>query len=190
IRLSKRRIWVIDPIDGTRAFAKGKPHFAISAALVEDGRPVLAALFNPATDEFFEAEAGKGATLNGASIRVGARSSIEGARMAAHGPMFKHRAWPEPWPEMEIIERNSVAYRIALVACDQADAAMALNTKNDWDLAAAELILLEAGGCFTTHEGKVLIYNREVPRHRSFLAAGPTLYAPLFARVGALTLPA
>lgn len=190
IRLSKRRVWVVDPIDGTRAFAKGKPHFAISVALVEDGRPVLAALFNPATDEFFEAEVGKGATLNGAPIHVGTRSSIEGARMAAHGPMFKHPAWPEPWPQMEIIERNSVAYRIALVACDQADAAIALNTKNDWDLAAAELVLLEAGGRFTSHEGKVLIYNRELPRHRSFLAAGSTLYAPLFARVGALTLPA
>jgi len=190
IRLSKRRVWVVDPIDGTRAFAKGKPHFAISAALVEDGRPVLAALFNPATDEFFQAEVGKGATLNGAPIHVGSRTDIEGSRMAANGYMFKHPAWPEPWPPMQIIERNSVAYRIALVACDQADAAMALNTKNDWDLAAAELILLEAGGRFTSHEGKALIYNRELPRHRSFIAAGPALYAPLFTRVGALTLPA
>jgi myo-inositol-1(or 4)-monophosphatase len=188
-RLGRRRLWVVDPIDGTRAFAKGKPHFTISVALVEAGRPVIAALFNPATDEFFEAETGQGALLNGAPIAVGHRAEVEGARMAAHGPMFKHPAWPEAWPAMEIIERNSVAYRIALVACNQADAALALNTKNDWDLAAADLILWEAGGKLTSHDGMVLAYNREIPRHRSLLAAGPEMYDALFARVGGLTLP-
>lgn len=189
IRLTRERVWVVDPIDGSRAFAKGKPHFTISVALVELGRPVLAALFNPATDEFFEAEIGRGALLNGKATLVGHRARIEGSRMAAYGPMFKHPAWSEPWPAMEIIERNSVAYRIALVACDQADAALALNTKNDWDLAAAELILLEAGGRFTSHDGRTLVYNREIPRHRSLLAAGPEMYEALFARVGGLKLP-
>lgn len=188
-RLTCNSVWVVDPIDGTRAFAKGRPHFTISVALVEAGRPMLAALFNPATDEFFEAEAGAGALLNGNPIQVGKRSTIEGARMVAFAPMFKHPAWPTPWPEMDIIERNSVAYRIALVACDAADAALALNSKNDWDLAAADLILHEAGGRLTSHTGKLLIYNRESPRHRSLLAAGPDLYGPLFDRVGALTLP-
>jgi len=189
LRLGRARVWVVDPIDGTRAFAKGKPHFTISVALVEDGRPVLAALFNPATDEFFEAEAGKGATLNGAPIRVGHRSEIAGARMAAFAPMFKHPAWTESWPEMEFVDRNSVAYRIALVASNEVDAAMALNTKNDWDIAAADLILTEAGGRFTTHDGRLFVYNREVPRHRSLIAAGPELYEALFARVRNLKLP-
>lgn len=188
-RLTCERVWVVDPIDGTRAFAKGRPHFTISVALVEAGRPVVAALFNPATDEFFEAEVDAGALLNGAAIKVGTRPTIEGARMAAFAPMFKHPAWTIPWPEMDIIERNSVAYRIALVACNEVDAALALNTKNDWDLAAADLILHEAGGKLTSHDGKLLIYNREVPRHRSLLAAGPALYGPLFERVGALKLP-
>jgi myo-inositol-1(or 4)-monophosphatase len=189
-RLSCSRVWVVDPIDGTRAFAKSKPHFVISVALVEDGRPVLGALFNPATGEFFEATLGGGATLNGQPIHVGDRATIEGCRMAAYGPMFKHPAWTEAWPEMEIIERNSVAYRIALVACNAADAALALNSKNDWDLAAADLILSEAGGRLTTHNGTALIYNRELPRHRSLLAAGPRLHEALLARVGPLTLPA
>lgn len=189
VRLTRERLWVVDPIDGTRAFAKGKPHFTISVALVEGGRPVLAALFNPANDEFFEAEAGAGALLNGVTTFVGHRAEVEGSRMAAYAPMFKHPAWPEPWPEMEIIERNSVAYRIALVACGQADAALALNTKNDWDLAAADLILHEAGGRITSHDGRVPVYNREIPRHRSLLAAGPEMYEALFARVGKLKLP-
>lgn len=188
-RLKCSRVWVVDPIDGTRAFAKGKPHFVLSVALVEDGTPVLGVLFNPATDEFFEAAAGGGSTLNGVTIVVGDRAEIAGCRMAAHGPMFKHPAWPEPWPDMDIVERNSVAYRIALVACNAADAALALNAKNDWDLAAADLVLHEAGGRLTSHDGKRLVYNRELPRHRSLIAAGPRLYEALFARVGKLALP-
>ncbi|ABS62253.1 Inositol-phosphate phosphatase [Parvibaculum lavamentivorans DS-1] len=187
-RLSRPFVWVVDPIDGTRAFAKGKPHFAISAALVAEGRPLLAALFNPATGEFFEAALREGARLNGEPIRVSDCREIEGCRMVAFAPMFKHPAWPDAWPEMDISDRNSVAYRIALVASGQADATLALNGKNDWDLAAADLILHEAGGRMTTHDGTQLLYNRPTTRHPSLLAAGPALYDALFARVGAVKL--
>ncbi|GAK44995.1 inositol-phosphate phosphatase [Tepidicaulis marinus] len=188
-RLTRTRVWVIDPIDGTRAFIKGKPHFTICGALVEEGRPVLGAVFNPAMDEFFEAVSGGGARLNGAPIQVSACDAIDGCRMAAFGPMFKHPAWREPWPEMEIVDRNSVAYRLALVACGQADAAMALNRKNDWDIAAADLLIHEAGGKVTDHQGAPLIYNREDTKHRSFIAAGPALYQAIIARTGKITLP-
>ena len=182
--------WVVDPIDGTRAFAKGKPHFVISVALVEEGRPILGVLFNPAMDEFFEASKGGGAFLNGSPIHVSHTATIEGCKMAAFAPMFKHPAWPEPWPEMEIIERNSVAYRIALVACGAADAALALNGKSDWDLAAADIIVREAGGRITTHDGSALLYNRHSTRHPSLLAAGPALYEAIFAKVGTIRLQA
>jgi len=185
--------WVVDPIDGTRAFAQGKPHFVISVALVAEGRPVLAALFNPATEEFFEAVSGGGARLNDAPIRVSDCTRIEGCRIAAFAPMFKHPGWARagiaPWPEMEILERNSVAYRIALVACGAADAALALNGKSDWDLAAADLIVHEARGRMTSHDGKLFIYNRENTRHRSLLAAGPALYTALYDKLGAIRLP-
>jgi len=192
-RLACERTWVIDPIDGTRAFARGQPHFVVSAALVAGGRPVAAVLFNPATEEFFEAAAGQGARLNATPIRVSDCARIEGCRIAAFAPMFKHPGWERagiaPWPAMEILERNSVAYRIALVACGAADAALALNGKSDWDLAAADLIVHEAGGRMTTHDGKPFIYNRENTRHRSLLAAGPSLYDALFAKLGAVRLP-
>lgn len=188
-RLTQSSVWVVDPIDGTRAFTKGKPHFVISVALVEDGRPVLGVLFNPATDEFFEAQKGRGAKLNGEPIRVSDCAAVEGCRMIAFEPMFRHPAWTEAWPEMDVSDRNSVAYRIALVACGQADATLALNGKSDWDLAAADLILHEAGGRMTTHDGQTFFYNRASTRHPSLLAAGPALYEALFARVGALKLP-
>jgi myo-inositol-1(or 4)-monophosphatase len=189
-RLTRQRVWVVDPIDGTRAFAAGTPHFCICVALVEAGRPLSAVLFNPASDEFFEATAGGGARCNGQAIAVSTREEIAGCRMAAYGPMFKHPAWREPWPAMDVLQRDSVAYRLALVACGQADAAFGLNTKNDWDLAAADLIVQEAGGIVTSHDGAPLVYNRETVRHRSFLAAGPRLYDALFARIGQVKLRA
>jgi len=188
-RLNKDRVWVVDPIDGTRAFMRGKPHFTICAALVDGGRPVCAAVFNPATEEFYDAVAGGGARRNDIAISVTDRREIAGCRMVAFGPMFKHPAWPEPWPNMEIIERNSMAYRLALVADGQADAAMALNAKSDWDLAAADLIVCEAGGRITSHQGAPLLYNQPSTRHRSLIAAGPDLYDALLDRVGNLTLP-
>jgi len=121
---------------------EGVPHFCHAVALVEGGRPVVAVLYNPATEEFYEAIAGRGALLNGYPIRTSDRQEIEGCRMAAFGPMFKHRR--EPWPKMQIIHRDSVAYRLALVASGEADAAFGLYTKRDWDLAAADLIVHEA----------------------------------------------
>ncbi len=181
-RLACERVWVVDPIDGTRAFLEGVPHFCHAAALVENGTPVLAVLFNPVEDRFYEAVANKGARLNGALIRVSHRQQIAGCRMAAFGPMFKHPAWPQPWPEMEIIQRDSVAWRLALVASGDADASMGLNTKNDWDLAAADLMVREAGGVMTAHDGKTLSFNNPVPQQPSFMAAGPSLHAALLAR--------
>ena len=192
-RIGREHVWIIDPIDGTRAFLKGKPHFTICAALVRHGKPVAGVVFNPATDEFFEAVAGAGAQLNGGPIRVSDRQEISGCRMMAHGQTFKHPRWSktssEPWPEMEIIERNSVAYRLALVASGAADAALVLSAKNDWDLAAPDLIVREAGGRFTSHDGQPFVYNKDFTRHRSVLAAGPRLYETLYARVGHLALP-
>jgi myo-inositol-1(or 4)-monophosphatase len=189
-RLVRRRAWVVDPIDGTRAFLDGLPHFCQSVALIEDGRPIMAALFNPAADEFYEASIGRGAKLNGQPIQVSTRSQIAGCRMAAFAPMFRHPAWREAWPEMDVIQRDSVAYRIALVASAEVDAAFGLNAKNDWDLAAADLIVSEAGGIMTAHDGLILEYNHETPIQRSFLAAGPRLHAAVSARVRHIKLPA
>jgi len=188
VRLAKRRVWVVDPIDGTKAFLAGTPHFCQAVALVEDGRPVLAALFNPAADAFYEAAEGQGARLNGCPIRVSDRRELEGCRIAAFEPMFRHPAWRDQWPPMNVIQRDSVAYRFALVASGDVDAALGLNSKNDWDLAAADLIVREAGGRVTSHDGRPLIYNTERPTHRSFIAAGPAMHDVLFARVGQIKL--
>jgi myo-inositol-1(or 4)-monophosphatase len=192
-RLTKRDVFVVDPIDGTVAFIKHRPYFTICAGVVTDGVPVAGAVFNPMTEECFTARLGNGAYLNGARIRVSDRDALEGCRMLSDKPMLEHPAWNtppnRPWPPMHVETRNSIAYRMALVACGQFDAMMALSSKRDWDLAAAEIILTEAGGIATTHTGAHFAYNRESTIQPSLIAAGPTLHAELLARVSHITLP-
>lgn len=192
-RLKARNVFVVDPIDGTVAFMKGRPHFTICAAVVHDGRPVAGVVFNPILNEMFAAREDQGATLNGVPITVSKTEDVEACRMVADAGMFKHPGWNtppnRPWPDMHVENRNSIAYRLALVAAGQWDAMMALSSKRDWDLAAGDLILREAGGIVTTHEGNTLHYNRAETVQPSILGANPVLHARLLGRVGHLKLP-
>jgi myo-inositol-1(or 4)-monophosphatase len=175
-RLERKRLFVVDPIDGTRAFIKGKPHFCVSLAVVEDERPIAACIFNPATDELFEAERGGGAKLNGQTIRVSDRRLMEGAKVIGPEGLFHHPSWSTPWPALEIANRNSIAYTIALVASGSFDASVTLSAKSDWDVAAADLIIAEAGGIATDHLGRAFRYNQPVTRHLNAISAGPALH--------------
>jgi myo-inositol-1(or 4)-monophosphatase len=177
-RLSARRVFVVDPIDGTVAFLKNRPHFTICAAVVEEGRPRMGVVYNPITEEFYAAREGGGATLNGASIHVSDRDRIEGARML--GPKHTFEAG---WPPMELTALSSIAYRVALVAAGQHDAMVSLSTKRDWDLAAADVIVQEAGGVLSDEAGAALVYNRAPATQRASIAAGPHLHALLLAHL-------
>ena len=192
-RLSDTNVFVVDPIDGTIAFMKNRPHFTICAGIVRDGVPVAGAVYNPITEESFTASLGQGAYLNGNPIHVSARAEVEDCRMLADRDMLAHKAWNDPpnipWPPMHIESRNSIAYRMALVASGEFDAMLALSSKRDWDLAAAHVIVTEAGGIVTTHTGATLHYNRENTLKPSVVAAGPILQAKLLARVSHLDLP-
>jgi myo-inositol-1(or 4)-monophosphatase len=187
-RLKRARVWTVDPIDGTRAFLRHVPEWTVSAALVEDGVPVLGVVFNPAQQEFFHAIRGQGAFLNDEKIQASDRSSLEGAMLIASGGLFKKKIWKEPWPEVSTRWVNSVAYRVALVACGAADATVSLSGKSDWDLAAAAVILKEAGGVITDHRGKPHRYNRELPHFQSVVASGAKLHPLLIERTGRIDL--
>lgn len=178
-RLKTRHVWIVDPIDGTRAFLQNKPEFAVSVALVEAGTPVLGAVYNPATEEFFDAVAGHGAALNGEAIFASKRASFAGGRFLASPRTIARYHWREMAPDAEFAEVFSIAYRLAKVAAGMADAAISLAAKNDWDIAAADLIVREAGGLCTTKEGTGFRYNRETPRHPSVIATAPSLYRPI-----------
>lgn len=184
-RLMCKRVWVVDPIDGTRAYLAGADGFAVSIALIEDHAPVLACLYAPIRRLMFAARKGEGATLNGLPIRASRVGDIEDCRMVANASLFRARHWPEPWPPMRLDMVNSIALRIGLVAAGLADAAIALRPKNEWDLAAAALILSEAGGTLTDHAGRYPAFNQPRPVIDTLIAAGPRLHEPVRARVAA-----
>jgi myo-inositol-1(or 4)-monophosphatase len=179
-RLSARRVWIVDPIDGTRAYVAGNADWTISAALVEDGRPVLAAVFAPVDDEMFLAATGAGATRNGVPIRASTGDAFAGARVA--GPKHQLERLAKLWPEIVPIPRiHSLALRIARVAQGQIDVAFANGDGRDWDLAAADLLVHEAGGELTTMAGGTLTYNRANPVHGALVAAGRSRLRALIA---------
>jgi myo-inositol-1(or 4)-monophosphatase len=188
-RATKSRLFVVDPIDGTVAFLKERPWWAVSIAVVEDGLPVAGVVHAPELDETFTAIVRQGARLNGAAIQASDCAAVEGCAMLGDGPMFKHPAWPMPWPEMRIETRNSIAYRMCLVAEGRFDAAIALTAKNEWDLAAADLICREAGALVTDHKGRAYDYNRPDPKQPSVICAAPRLHPLILERVRHIERP-
>src|SRR5262249_30985225 len=170
-RLSTARVWVVDPIDGTRAYMAGKPEWAISVGLVEHGRPILGALLAPAANELFVAAAGNGATLNGAPIEASQNQELAGLRIAGPKTMLQNISCLGPDPRIEP-RVPSLALRIAGVAQGRYDAAFASANSHDWDLAAADLLVHEAGGIVTTLSGERLTYNKMEPVHDAIVAAG------------------
>jgi myo-inositol-1(or 4)-monophosphatase len=170
-RLSAHRVWIVDPIDGTRAFIADRSDWTVSVALVEDGRPIVAALHAPATEEFFLAVADGGVTRNGYAIRASAGEGLAGVRVSGPKRFIDEVAGAAP--DAVIIPRvHSLALRLARVADATLDVAFAGGASHDWDLAAADLLVHEAGGLLTTLEGATLSYNGAVPTHGTLVAAG------------------
>ncbi len=182
-RRSASRLFVVDPIDGTLAFVRRRPHFTVCVAVVEEGQPVAGAVYNPMTEESFTAARGHGAFLNGAPIQVTDRRELEGSRMQASKTTLGHPRWQQPWPPMQIENPNSIAYRIVQVASGKFDAALTMASLHDWDVAAADIILREAGGLMTSIDGAAPHYNGDAVIQPSVLAAGPALHAVLRARL-------
>lgn len=177
-RTASRRLWIVDPIDGTRAFIAGIPEWTIVAALVEDGRPIAAAVFQPATDAMYTAAHGAGALLNGKPIMASAGERIDGARMA--GPKNYLNRISAVGSQMELLPKiHSLALRLARVADGTVDVAFTSANSHDWDLAAADLLVHEAGGALTTLDGEPLRYNRPDTVHDALMAAGRMRHATL-----------
>lgn len=177
-RLHAARVWVVDPIDGTRAYIAGREDWSISVALVEAGRPVVAAVFVPVADELFLATHGGGATLNDAPIAVSGGASLDGARVA--GPKRLLDRMSGRHPSLVPMPRvHSLALRLVRVAQAELDGAIAGGQASDWDLAAADLLVHEAGGLMTALDGRPLLYNRPESKHDVLVAAGRERHAAL-----------
>lgn len=185
------RVFVVDPIDGTRAFIKGEKYWCIGLAAIHEGQVTASVVYNPVTEEFFEAHRGGGARLNGAPISVSTCDAVSGCRLIAAESLFHRKGWTSPWPQLEFPDPkpNATLYRLALVASGQWDGAVVLWRKSDWDLAPGELLVHEAGGLATTHDGEAFQFNRDRPVQKSLLAAGPRLHALLKSRFETVSLP-
>jgi myo-inositol-1(or 4)-monophosphatase len=177
-RLAARYVWVVDPIDGTRAYLAGLPDWTVSAALVDNGRPIVACLYAPATAEEFGAIAGAGATCNGAALAVTSGASLADARIA--GPKRFLERFAAIAPQFTAMPKvHSLALRFARVAQGKFDVGIAGNNSHDWDLAAADLLVHEAGGGLSPLAGGFVTYNRPEPRHGMLVAAGLERHATL-----------
>ncbi len=178
-RLERRRVWIVDPIDGTRGFVRGNDQWCISAALVEDGEPVIGIIANPSTGETFEAIRAGGAKLNGESLKIARRGDVSGCTLVMHQSIVDSRKWAKPWPQISLAMWNSMALRLCRVATGEADGTIVISNKSDWDLAAADLIVREAGGTVTGLTGRPMHYNKAETRHRGVVGAGQDLHTCL-----------
>lgn len=184
IRLAAQRIWVVDPIDGTNSYLKGLPEFAVSVGLVEDGKALMGAVFNPAADELFEAVSGSGARLNGNVIKVSACNDIAEMRILASRSEHREAGWPERFGSGNVHAISSIAYKLALVADGRFDAAASAWPKADWDICAGCLLVAEAGGAITSISGRKLRFNKERPKHPTCLASNGHLHDALRRELG------
>ncbi len=175
-RLGKPLLWIVDPIDGTRGYLAGREDWCVSAALVGDASPVLAAVFAPATDEFFFATRGQGATRNDVPVHATSGTDLDFSRVAGPKPLVErlNRSAGEVILHPRI---GSLALRLCRVAQGSLDAAFAGGQSRDWDLAAANLIVHEANGRMTALSGDTIAYNRREVTHGLLVAAGRDRHA-------------
>lgn len=175
-RLAKRRLWVVDPIDGTRDYVRGRTGWCVSVAVVEDGRAIAGALACPARELVLAAGLGHGATCNGVPIAVSGRIGLDGVRLPIDASNMTASFWPSPWPGEAIEKPNSLALRIAKVATGEADVWLEGRSVAEWDCAAAALILTEAGGTITDRHGAPLAFNQPEPVFAGVVATTPALH--------------
>jgi myo-inositol-1(or 4)-monophosphatase len=175
-RLEKSRVWVVDPLDGTREFVAGIPEFCVSIAMVENGVPIAGGICNPATNETFIGSLESGVTYNGQPAKPSQRTSLHGASVLASRSETKRGEWDAfKGSELNVISMGSVAYKLARVAAGLADVTFTLTPKNEWDVAAGAALVIAAGGHVQTLENTPLRCNRRDPLLSGLIACGPSL---------------
>ena len=176
-RIERRRLWVVDPIDGTRDYLRQRPGWCVSVALVEDRVPIVGVLDAPARGEVWTAERGMGAWRNGERLRASGRTDFAGARVPAD-------AVPRNDPDLVPVDKpNSIALRLAMVAAGEADLVATLRWGFEWDIAAAALIASEAGATVSGAFGQPLAFNTASGSAFGVLIATPGIHAAAVERL-------
>lgn len=169
-RLNARLLWLVDPIDGTRDYVRGRSGWCVSVALVADGIPVFAVMAAPAQDKVWIAASGEGVTCNNERLAGSVRQNFAGSRVPADD-------LPRMDSDLVIVDKpNSIAMRMTMVACDRADLVATLRWGNEWDVAAAHLVAQEAGGVVTDALGRPIKYNKREPLDFGLICCAPGIH--------------
>ena len=182
-RLDKKRVFIVDPIDGTRSYIAGERTWALSLAIVEDGQPIAAVVYLPARQKLYSARTGQGAFLNNLKIHASAKQAAEGATMLAPRSNLQLQHWPGGVPNVTKHFRPSLAYRLSLIAEGRFDAMLTLRDTWEWDIAAGALIASEAGAVVSDKNGASLRLNSQGTKSRGVLVAPPPIHAALLQRL-------
>src|SRR5438094_7609908 len=184
-RLNANRVWIVDPLDGTREFVAGIPEFCVSIEMIEDGRPIAGGICNPATNEIFLGSIDSGLSYQGKPVQASQRTSLNGASVLASRSEIKRGEWKQfENAPFTIRPMGSVAYKLALVSAGLADATFTLTPKHEWDIAAGAALVESAGGFVRTLENSFLRCNNKSPLISGLLACGPNLEKELLALLG------
>ncbi len=185
-RLEKRRVWVVDPLDGTKEFIQHIPEFCVCIALVEHGRPVVAVEYNPAADRLYAATLGGGTTVNGAPAHVSTTTKVAEAVVMASRSEDKRGEWDAFKPHCRVALTGSVAFKLAELATGNGDATFTLTPKNEWDICAGTLLVQEAGGRVTGLDGEPLVFNQRSPLRPGMIASNGVLHEGLLALIASV----
>jgi myo-inositol-1(or 4)-monophosphatase len=184
-RLAAKHVWIVDPLDGTREFVEGVPEFCVSIAMVEDGRPTVGGICNPATGELFLGSLDLGLSYNGKPAQASPRKQIDGAVILASRSESKRGEWTQfASAPFKVQPMGSVAYKLARVSAGLADATFTLTPKHEWDVAGGAALVLSAGGFVLTLDHATLACNNRSPLLSGLVAGGANLKEPLLELLG------
>src|SRR3984957_619062 len=190
-RLEKSRVWVVDPLDGTREFVAGIPEFCVSVGMVENGIPIAGGICNPVTNEIFIGSRESGVTYNGKPAQPSQRKELKGSMVLASRSEVKRGEWKQfESANFKVRPMGSVAYKLALVSAGLADITFTLVPKNEWDVAAGVALVTSGGGFVSTLENRPLQCNRRDPLISGLIASGPHLREPLLSLLESHLQPA
>jgi myo-inositol-1(or 4)-monophosphatase len=178
-RLNCRRVWIVDPLDGTKEFIKGIPEFCVAIALVEEGKPVLGVTYNPITREMFWSARGLGCHLNSSRVRVTRTRVLHRARVLASRSETARGEWGMFRDQLKVCPTGSVAYKLALVAAGKGDATFTCSPKSEWDIASGAALLAEAGGTMTDIHGSRIRFNQRRVKVAGMIADNTLLHGQL-----------
>jgi myo-inositol-1(or 4)-monophosphatase len=182
-RLAKQRVWIVDPLDGTRELVAHIPELCVCVSLVVAGTPVVAVQYNPIAERLYAAARGAGTTLNGAPAQVASCTTLADARILASRSEHGRGEWDVFEPHCRVVPTGSVAFKLAEVAVGVGDATFTLHPKNEWDVCAGVLLVEEAGGRVTGLDGAPLRFNRETTRLPGMVATNGVLHDAVMAMI-------